>query len=375
MKTLKNLTIYTEGKIIKNGYIKFDDKIREIGSGDIEGIDMKGKMLIPGFIDQHIHGVSGHDVMDGDFEGLRVIAKDLCLEGTTSFLATTMTDTKENIIKALKNIKLYKETTKDVAADLLGVHLEGPFISQIYKGAQREDAIQELSIKLFEEYNEAAGGLIKQITLAPELEGSSEFIEYVTSKGVVVSIGHSNTSGEQAIKAVEKGACCYTHAYNGMSKLHHRNIGAVGSMFLTDAYSELICDRIHTSDNAIRLLHKVKTSEKIILITDGMRAKRLGDGEYDLGGQKVIVTGKEARLESGVLAGSTLLMDDAFRNMNEVVQCGIYDLINMSSNNSAKMHNVSEFKGSIKVGKDADLVVLNNDLSIEEVYCKGNKTA
>lgn len=375
MTVLKNATIYTENEIIENGYIKYDETIQEIGKGDIDGIDMKQKIIIPGFIDQHVHGVSGHDVMDADYEGLKTIAKNLCKEGTTSFMPTTMTDTKENILEALKNIKAFKESTTEPSAEIIGVHLEGPFISHIYKGAQREDAIQDISIELFDEYNEASGGLIKLITVAPELSNANKFISYVTSKGVVVSIGHTNATGKEALEAIENGARCFTHAFNGMSKLHHRDIGAVGAMMLSDAYSELICDRIHTSDNATKLLYKVKTSEKVILVTDGMRAKQLGDGEYELGGQKVIVSNNAARLENGVLAGSTLLMNDAFINMKEVTNCGIYDLLNMTSKNSSVLHGLHISKGSITVGKDADFVVLNDDLSIDSVHCRGIKTA
>lgn len=375
MTVLRNLKIVLENKIIDNGYIKFDESIKEIGSGFVEGIDMKGKILIPGFVDQHIHGLLGHDAMDGNIEGLKVISENVVKEGTTSFLATTMTETKENIIKALNTIAEFKKKYNGTGAELLGVHLEGPFISHIYKGAQREDAIQEISIKLFDEYYEASNGLIKQVTIAPELENANLLIKHMLEKDIVVSIGHSDTSGEEALEAIRNGAKCFTHAYNGMSKLHHRNIGAVGAMFLSDAYAELICDRIHTSDNATKLLYKVKTSDRIILVTDSMRAKALGEGEYDLGGQKVIVSGKEARLESGVLAGSTLFMNDAVKNISDVTECGIYDIVKMSSENTSKLHNIFDKKGSIEVGKDADLVLLNDDLSISEVYCKGNKTA
>ncbi|AIO19396.1 N-acetylglucosamine-6-phosphate deacetylase [Candidatus Izimaplasma bacterium HR1] len=375
MKVLKNLRIFTEDGIVENGFIRFDTLIREIGQGDVEGEDMNGKTLIPGFVDQHIHGLLGHDIMDGNYEGLNEIATNLPKEGTTSFLATTMTETKENIIKALRNIRNYNNINQNIGAEILGVHLEGPFISSIYKGAQREDAIQDISIELFDEYYQASGELIKQVTIAPELNNANKLIKHMVRKDVVASIGHSNTSGEEALEAIKNGAKCFTHAYNGMSKLHHRNIGAVGAMFLSDTYSELICDRIHTSDNATRLLYKVKTSDKLILITDSMRAKLLGDGEYELGGQKVIVNNSEARLEDGVLAGSTLFMNEAIKNMQDITECGIYELIKMSSSNPAILHNVYDRKGSIKVGKDADLLVIKDDLSIDEVYCKGTKTA
>jgi N-acetylglucosamine-6-phosphate deacetylase len=372
---LKNLEIYSEKGIIENGYIKFDSVIREIGQGDVDGVDMMGKLLIPGFVDQHIHGLLGHDVMDGNYDGLNEIAMNLPKEGTTSFLATTMTETKENIVKALKNISMYAKTNKNIGAEIVGIHLEGPFISTIYKGAQRGDAIQDITIELFDEYYKASGNMIKQVTIAPELNNANKLIKHMGSKGIVASIGHSNTTGEEALEAIRNGAKCFTHAYNGMSKLHHRNIGAVGAMYLSDAYSELICDRVHTSDNATKLLYKIKGSNRVILVTDSMRAKLLGDGEYELGGQKVIVKNNEARLTDGVLAGSTLFMNNAVKNMQDVTECGIYELIKMSSTNPAKLHNIYDRKGSIKVGKDADLLVIDKGLQIKNVYCKGTKTA
>lgn len=373
MKTLKNLTIYSEEGIIENGYIIFDSTIKEIGQGDIEGTDMEGKLLIPGFIDQHIHGLLGQDAMDGSYDGLETIATNLPKEGTTSFLATTMTETKENILKALKNIANYRENNSLVGAEILGVHLEGPFISTEYKGAQREDAIQEVSIELFNEFYKASGESIKEVTIAPEQQNANALITYLTSIGIVSSIGHSNATGNEALDALKHGASCFTHGFNSSSKFHHRDIGTVGAMLLSDGHAELICDRIHTCENTVRLLYKVKDSDKTILITDSMRAKALDDGEYELGGQTVIVTGNEARLENGVLAGSVLLMSDAVKNMKEITNCSIEDIILMSSTNQAKLHNIYDRKGSIAIGKDADLLVVDSDLNIQNVFCKGEK--
>ncbi len=374
MLTLKNLKIYTDEGIVDNGYIKFDDVIREIGSGEVEGIDMHGELLIPGYIDQHSHGLMGHDVMDGTKESIFEISKQLPLEGTTSFLATTMTDTVERIENALQNISNYIRTQEKGHAEVVGVHLEGPFISEVYKGAQRGDAIQDVSVELFNKYNKAAMGMIKQVTIAPELEKADELIAHLSKSAIVASIGHTDTSGEEALKAIENGARCFTHAYNGMSKLHHRDIGAVGAMLLSDdTYAELICDKIHVSDEATRLLYKTKTSDYIILITDGMRAKLLGDGDFDLGGQVVTVKDGQARLSSGVLAGSTLYMDDAVRNIISITECGIYDCIKMASMNPAKLHGLYHKKGSITVGKDADLLVVDSEMNLIETYCKGIK--
>ncbi len=374
MITLKNVTIFTEEGILENAYIRFDSTVHEIGQGDVEGLDMQGKLLIPGFIDQHTHGLMGHDAMDGTVEAIEVIANKLPLEGTTSFLATTMTETKEVIKKALGAIKKYNDNQTAGNAEMLGVHLEGPFISEVYKGAQRGDAIQEVSIELFKEYLEASGDLIKQVTIAPELNNAQELIKFMSANSIVSSIGHTNTSGEEALKAIKNGATCFTHAYNGMRKYHHRNIGAVGAMFLNDdAYAEVICDRIHSTENAMKVLFKAKGVERIILVTDGMRAKLLGEGEFDLGGQKVIVKDHQARLENGALAGSTLFMDHAVRNVLDFTEYSIYDVIQMASVNPAQLHGLYHKKGSIAVGKDADLLLVDKEINILETYCKGVK--
>lgn len=372
MITLKNLKIYAEDGIIENGYIQFDEIIQYIGQGDIEGIDMKGYLLIPGFIDQHIHGLSGYDVMDGTIESMEKIVSKLPLEGTTSFLATTMTETKEETKKVLMNLSEFHKNQTPGNSELIGIHLEGPFISEEYKGAQRSDVIQEVSIDLFDEIFNASSGLIKQVTLAPELEKSQELIRYMSLKGVVPSIGHTNASSKVTLDAIRNGARCFTHAYNAMSKLHHRDIGAVGAMLLSeDSFAEVICDKVHVSDEAIKLLYKLKGSEKTILVTDSMRAKLEGDGEFELGGQSVTVKNGVARLHDGSLAGSTLLMNEAIRNFIDITGANIQDIIKMSSENPAKLHGLFDRKGSIKVGKDADLLVVDNRLNIVSSYCKG----
>ena len=372
MTTLKNLTIYTEKGILEHAYIQFDKKIINIGTGDIEGIDMDGKIMIPGFIDQHIHGSHGADVMDATPRALEMIALSLPQEGVTSFLATTMTDTKENIIKALENVNDHITQNEKPTAECLGIHLEGPFISPIYKGAQRADAIQMPDIELFKTFLDASGHHIKQVTLAPEIPNALPLIDFLKTKSIVTSIGHSNATYEDVKTAIEHGSNCFTHAYSAMSKFHHRDIGIVGGMFLHDeSYAELICDLIHTSAEAAKILYRQKTDDKIILITDAMRAKGLSDGTYSLGGQKVIKSLNAARLEDGTLAGSALKYDQGVRNFKDVTQADLTSLIKVASENPAKLHNLFHRKGSIAIGKDADLLIISPNIDIIETYCKG----
>lgn len=373
MNILKNLTIYTKDRIIENGYIKFNEKIIEIGQGNIEdGIDQKGLLLIPGFIDQHIHGVKGFDAMDANFHDFQEISKNLPFEGTTSYLATTMTDSKENIIKALESIRNFKESNFTYGAELIGVHLEGPFISPIYKGAQREDAILLPSIPLFNEFYQKSGNLIKQVTIAPETKGAIPLIKHLVNLGIVASIGHSNAKDTDVIEALSMGANSFSHGYNAMSRLHHRDLGVVGMMLLDDhAYAEVICDEIHASKLAVQLLYKNKTSKKLILVTDAMRAKLLGEGHYMLGGQDVYVNQNQARLSDGTLAGSVLRMIDAVKKMKAITNCSISEIIEMASYNPAKIHKIDDRKGSIEIGKDADLLIVDADLNLLETYCRG----
>lgn len=372
MNILKNLKIVVCNEIIENGYIKFTDKIIEIGTNSLEGIDMGGKYLFPGFIDIHTHGANGYDFMDKDLEGIGVIASELPKEGTTSFFGTTMTESILSIKEALGVIDKFR-SEQNLSAELIGIHLEGPFISTKFKGAQRKDAIQDISIELFKEFQESANNFIKQVTLAPELENAMLLIDYLTKCKVVTSIGHTNTSNKQAEEAIKHGANCFTHLFNAMSPLHHRDFGAVGTALLHDeVYTEFICDRVHTNDDTIKLLYKVRPIDKIILITDSMRAKNLKQGIYSLGGQTAIVNKNSARLKDGTLAGSILRMDQAMRNFHKVTNCSIQELVKVTSTNAAKLHNLKT-KGIIRKGYDADFVIINSDLKIIETYCKGNR--
>lgn len=375
MKGFKNARIYAEGSGVIVADIEVENgKIVNIGKArnDIdEYLDVSEFTVVPGFIDQHIHGAGGSDAMDGNVEALEVISDSIAKEGTVGFLATTMTQSVENITKAMCAVKEYRAMNKKTGAELLGVHLEGPFISPSYIGAQPLEYVIKPDIALFDDFNDASGNCVKLITMAPEVEGSEEFIKHVSSKGIVVSIGHSGAGFDDVSRAASYGASNITHTYNAQKGVHHREIGVVGSAMLIDEYNcEIICDKIHVSIPAIKLLIKNKPHDKITLITDAMRAKHMPDGISELGGQKVYVKNGEARLENGALAGSVLKMNVAVKNL---IENGISfdDAIDFASINPAKNLGIDDMYGSIKVGKYANFAVLDKDFNVVMTIKKG----
>lgn len=327
--------------------------------------------LLPGFIDPHIHGAGGADVMDAIPDALETMAQTLVKEGVTSFLATTMTQSEEAILKALRNTAVYmKQPAK--GAEVLGIHLEGPFLSPDKAGAQDPDLMLEPDIELFHRFQEEADGVIKVVTAAPELKNGMTFTHEVSKSGVTVSIGHSNATYEAFKQAVEAGASQVTHLYNQMSPFHHRDPGVTGGALLEKGVkAEVIADFVHSHSEAVRLVWRVKGSNDLMLITDAMRAKGLSDGEYDLGGQQVTVKGAEARLADGTLAGSVLTMEQAVKNMMSLNHITIDELAHITSGNAARKLGVWNRKGSIEPGKDADFVVLDEAYNVVLTICRG----
>ena len=369
MKTFKNATVYVEGEGLKKCNLSFDTKIQKISrcaDKNAEVIELPDDAIVlPGFVDQHIHGAGGSDGMDGTVQDVAIIANTIASEGTTSFLVTTMTQSPENITKALQAVKEYKAANHKDGARVVGVHLEGPFIAAKHKGAQPLEYVKEPDVAVFDGYNEASGNSIKIVTLAPEVEGAEAFVTHLTQEGIVSSIGHSGAKYPDVEKAVALGASNVTHTYNAQSALHHREIGVVGSaMLLDDLNCELICDTIHVSVPAMRLLVKNKPLDKLSLITDAMRAKGLPDGESELGGQKVFVKDGEARLADGTLAGSVLRMNRAVQNMVQKVGVPLTQAVDYATINPAKMLKIDDVTGSIKVGKNADFTVLNKNFDV-----------
>ena len=365
MKKFSNAKVYVEGKGIIATDLLFDDKIQGF-SGDGEVIEIpQNATVFPAFIDSHVHGAGGSDAMDGEVSALKTVAKTLAADGTATFLATTMTQSPANIKKALSAVKAYREENPEDGAEIFGVHLEGPFIAEKFKGAQPLEYVAAPSVEVFEEYRSASGNCIKTVTLAPEKEGAEELIKAHAKSGVNASIGHTSAKFADIERAVAAGARNVTHTYNAQSPLHHRDIGTVGAALLLDELqTEIIADTIHVSVPAIKLLVKNKPKNKITLITDAMRAKGMPDGESELGGQKVFVKNGEARLADGTLAGSVLKMNVAVKNMVQKVGVSVTDAVDFATINPARVIGADKIKGSIALGKHADFAVLDDDFNV-----------
>ncbi|EJP6471064.1 N-acetylglucosamine-6-phosphate deacetylase [Clostridium botulinum] len=375
MKAIVNGKIIVENKILEDKVLLFEEKIVSILdkqnvnlNEDVEIIDAKELYVSPGFIDVHIHGSGAKDIMDGDLEAIKVISSTIAKRGVTSFLSTTMTMDKKDIYKALDVIK-QAMGMKFCGAKVLGAHLEGPFINPKYKGAQKEDFIQNPSFDFINGYED----VIKIITLAPEMDENFKFLKDIKENtNIVLSIGHSDATYEQAIESIDNGINRATHTFNAMTPLHHRKPGIVGAIMNTDIYCELIADNIHVHKGAINALTKIKGKDKIILITDSMRAGCMKNGIWELGGQKVIVKNGSARLEDNTLAGSILTLDNAVKNMKNNIEASLCEVISMVTINPAKDINIYDKKGSLEKGKDADIVIFDKDINISMTIAEGD---
>ncbi len=351
---------------------KFGDYFKELPDNDSEVIDKSGHWIAPGLVDTHIHGYKNHDVMDNDADGLKVMSEGLLECGVTSFLPTTLTSTKERLKDVAATIGAVQA---DVAgAKIQGIYFEGPFFTEEHKGAQNPSYFGDPNLDTFHEWQQASGGIIKKIALAPERAGVKEFVKAVTDEGVVVALGHSNATLEEATEAVEAGASVFVHAYNGMRGLNHREPGMVGALLtLQHVFSELICDGHHVHPQAAEVLMEKAGHDHVALITDCMMAGGMPDGDYILGEFPVVVKDGTARLQEGNLAGSILRLKEAVKN---VVDWGIAtpeQAIMMATWVPAVSCKIADRCGSITKGRDADFIVLAPDMTLKETYLDGEK--
>lgn len=367
-------------KVLENVYLEVKDGkfmgLYENDSqlnGEYTLIDYSNKIVGPGFVETHIHGYLGKDVMDGEIEGLNTIAQGLLSTGVTSWLPTTLTSSRQSLNDVCQLIGENYQNIK--GAKIQGVFLEGPYFTTKHKGAQNPDYMSDPVIEELKNWQVLSNQMIKKIALAPEREHVIPFVEYAQSQNIKVGLAHSEASFKQAEKAVKAGANIFVHTYNGMSGLHHREPGMVGAaMTLEHCYAEVIADGQHVHPKAIEVLVKSRGVEEVILITDSMRAAGLGDGRSRLGEFEVEVKDGCARLvEGGSLAGSILKMNEAVKN---IVDWGIVDLpsaVRMASINAAKSVGIEEKCGAIKLGFDADFIVLNQNNELEATYLNGQK--
>lgn len=378
MKGLQNVRAYVRGRGIihtdvgvENGRISLLGQ--ENGAQLAPLLSLPSDALVlPGFVDEHIHGAAGADAMDATPKAIETISMAVAEEGTTSFVATTMTQSRERISAALNNIRLCMERGTS-GARLLGAHLEGPFIESAFRGAQKEEFVALPTLSEFEAYRELSGDNIRIVTLSPHAEGALEFIRCLVQNKITASVGHSGTDYECVMAAAEAGLSSVSHTFNAQSGVHHRKFGVAGAALLDDRlFTELICDGIHVCEPAMRLLAKCKPSDRLVLVTDAIRAKGIGDGESELGGQRVTVKGGEARLDDGTLAGSVLRMNDAIRNLVEMVGVSLENAVDAATYNPAKNLGLDEEIGSIALGKRADLTVVNEKFEVLATVVGGN---
>jgi len=321
--------------------------------------------LVPGFIDCHLHGANNADVMDGSFEAYHCIARALVAEGTTGYLATTLTAPLQDIEKTILTAASIIKEGVPQGAKLLGIHLEGPFISPKKIGAQRSDYILAPNIALFDQWQAISQQAIKLVTLAPDLPNGLEFIRALREREVIVSIGHTDATYSQAMDAIQAGANYATHLFNAMRAIHQREPGVVMAALLNESVmTEVIADGIHLHPAILQCILRLKQKEKMILVTDAIRAKCLAEGVYDLGGHAVTVKDNQATLADGTLAGSVLKMPTAIQNMLRFTGCSLWDAVCMASHNPATVLGIFDQTGSIATGKAADLVVLDGQLRV-----------
>lgn len=370
---LKNGKFVLANRIVSGDLLVIDGKIKKITENENplyeNGIDLKGKYVVPGFIDAHIHGAYGADAMDGTVEALKTISSFVVKHGTTNFLATTLTSTKEILKNVLEKIGEVQDKELD-GANIFGAHMEGPYFDIQYKGAQNEKYMKSAGIEEIKEYLNVKPGLVKLFSLSPKGDAALEAIKFLKENGVIVSVGHSAVYFDDVQKAIKAGLSHSTHTYNGMRGFTHRELGVVGAVLSSDAVmAEVIFDKIHVHPEAVRLMLKAKGVDKVECITDAMSATGLPDGNYKLGELDVYVKDNQARLVSNdALAGSVLTLDKAFKNVIELGY-SIFDAVKMTSTNAAKEFGLNT--GEISEGKDADLVVLNGDYSVNMTFVKG----
>lgn len=353
-----------------------DKKIKNITAYNEKSVDIDygDNRIVPGFIDVHTHGAYGFDTNDANEDGLRNWMKNIVKEGVTGICPTTITQSEEVLTKAVKNVAKVVEDGYE-GAEILGIHFEGPYLDQSYKGAQPEQYCIDADLEQFKRYEKASNHLIKIITVACEHDKDFKLTEYCTSKGIVVSQGHSSATFDEAVMAIAHGAKSMTHVYNGMSAYNHRNLGLVGAAFrFKDVYGEIICDGHHSTPEAIHNFFEVKGSDHAVMITDSLMVKGLPIGTRTMFGGNLIELvedGTAHLVDAGNLAGSTLKVNEGLKLLVEKAMVPWQSAINACTLNPARMLGIAKHKGSIQTGKDADLVVLKEDYSVLQTFTKG----
>ncbi|KJF89336.1 N-acetylglucosamine-6-phosphate deacetylase [Photobacterium leiognathi] len=359
---------YNQYVIVNDGKI---EAITETKPLDCDVTELEGQTLVPGFIDIHIHGRAGADVMDATPQALQTIADALPKTGVVAWVGTTVTAPWQDIINALQQVREFCQQPKQVGAKLLGSFLEGPYFTEAYRGSHPTQYLQAPSIAALAELKEVAGDSLIRVALAPEYQGSDEAIQWLTAEGIKTSIAHTSANFEQVTTAHQHGADCGVHLFNGMSGLHHREPGCAGAVMFHDMLAELIADGIHVHPVMMQLAYRMKGYQQLALITDCMRAGGLSDGKYQLGAQMITVTNGEARTDDGSLAGSTCSLDQALRNMIMLVGVPEWEAVQMATSVPAKYVGIDDKLGFIKPGYNASFALLDPQFQIQATLIDG----
>ncbi len=368
--------VYTPNGIELNQVVVIENgKIAEISTTvptDCEVINLAGQALMPGFVDIHIHGRHGHDVMDATDVALDGIAQALPSTGVTAWVGTTVTAPWQDIITALTKMRSYIAAGQTQGAELLGSFLEGPYFTERHRGSHPSRLLKSPEQGELEQLKTVAGESLLRVAIAPEADNAMASIKWLTANNIKTSVAHTNANFAQVTEAFELGADCGVHLFNGMSGLHHREPGCCGAVLYHDMLAELIADGIHVNPVMMQLAYRMKGYQKIALITDCMRAGGLEDGPYQLGAQIVNVKNGEARTDDGSLAGSTCSLDQAVRNMVFASGVPAWEAVQMASAVPAHYLGLADRIGAIAVGMDANLTIMNNELQVQGTLIKGH---
>lgn len=376
MKCIVNGRLVMTDSVMTGMAIVFDEKIRaivpehEINREEYEIIDARGNLVAPGLVDIHIHGYLGEDASDGCADGLKKMAAGIAGNGVTSWCPTTMTIDKSEIVAAFDTARKVRAEQECYGAKILGINCEGPFINPSKKGAQPSEFILPPDGDFIVEHAD----ILKLFTVAPEMDGAKECIDTVYKDGrVLVSMGHTGATFEEANEGIEVGVRHATHLFNAMTALQHRNPGVVGAALSDERVScELIADTFHVNPGLYKLVAKAK-GEKLCLITDCMRAGGMEDGDYTLGGQHVIKTGIQCLLEDGTIAGSVLKLNDAVRNLKDYTELSLPEVFACASLNPAKAVGEADSIGSLEIGKCADIIICDDNINVLTTFIEGEK--